>query len=115
MLNFNSTLNFLLSLGLFTADSPKIIGKTEFGKLEGTSSTGRDGRTIYEFVGIPFALPPVGDLRFRPPVEWNASWEGVRDATSYGSKCKQFHLIGKFITGDEVRTDLNESFIIYPS
>ncbi|CAL8081018.1 unnamed protein product [Orchesella dallaii] len=101
MLGLNSTLGFLLSWGLFTSDTPKIIGVTEFGKLEGKSSVGRDGRTIYEFVGLNYANPPLGDLRFRPPVAWNKSWDGVRDATNYGPKCKQFHLIGKFITGSE--------------
>lgn len=36
------------------------------------------------FLGIPFAEPPVGDLRFAAPVRHRA-WDGVRDATEYGA------------------------------
>jgi hypothetical protein len=34
------------------------------GKLQGKISTSRDGREFYEFLGIPYAQPPVGKLRF---------------------------------------------------
>jgi para-nitrobenzyl esterase len=40
------------------------------------------------FRGIPFAAPPVGDLRWRPPAP-PASWQGVRDATAFGNRCPQ--------------------------
>jgi para-nitrobenzyl esterase len=38
--------------------------------------------------GIPFAKPPVGDLRWRPPVP-APDWQGVRDAAAFGSACLQ--------------------------
>jgi len=41
------------------------------------------------FRGVPYAQPPVGPLRFRPPVE-GAPWEGVRQARSFGSIAHQF-------------------------
>lgn len=41
-----------------------------------------------EFLGIPFAAPPVGALRWRPP-QPVTPWEGVLDATSYSSPCPQ--------------------------
>lgn len=39
------------------------------------------------FLGIPFAQPPVGDLRFRPPQPLNESWSGERNATEYSPQC----------------------------
>ena len=41
-----------------------------------------------EFLGIPYAAPPTGNLRWRPPAS-PASWEGVRDATQFGPSCPQ--------------------------
>lgn len=38
--------------------------------------------------GIPYAQPPVGDLRWRPPVQL-PRWDGVRDATQFGAACPQ--------------------------
>lgn len=46
-----------------------------------------DGGTR-RFAGIPFAAPPIGDLRWRPPATV-APWNGVRDATQFGSPCPQ--------------------------
>ena len=41
------------------------------------------------FLGVPYAAPPVKDLRFAPPAAPN-SWRGVRDATSQAPACLQF-------------------------
>jgi len=41
-----------------------------------------------EFLGIPFAQPPVGDLRWREPLPLKP-WTGVRDATKFGAPCVQ--------------------------
>lgn len=50
------------------------------------------------FLGIPFAEPPVGKLRWRPPVE-AAKHEGTLSATSFASKCVQTD--GKKVVGSE--------------
>ncbi|GKT51246.1 lipase 1 [Colletotrichum spaethianum] len=39
------------------------------------------------FLGIPYAQPPVDDLRFRVPQPLNSSWEGTRNATEYSPLC----------------------------
>lgn len=41
-----------------------------------------------EFLGLPYAAPPVGDLRWRPPQE-PKKWRSVRDATKFGAACAQ--------------------------
>jgi para-nitrobenzyl esterase len=42
----------------------------------------------YGFRGLPYAAPPTGDLRWRPP-QPPASWRGIRDATQYAPSCPQ--------------------------
>ncbi len=60
------------------------IVATGSGKVEGFQT--KNG--VLEFLGIPFAQPPKGDLRFAAPVEV-APWEGVRDATKSGPAAPQ--------------------------
>ncbi|HKK47139.1 MAG TPA: carboxylesterase family protein [Balneolaceae bacterium] len=57
--------------------------KVENGLVQGTYE---DGLTVYK--GIPFAAPPVGDLRWRPP-QPAMNWEGVRQATKFAPGCIQ--------------------------
>ncbi|MCF6508970.1 carboxylesterase family protein [Blastococcus sp. MG754426] len=64
-------------------DPAPLVVRTTEGAVEGTSA---DGYRLFQ--GIPFAAPPVGDLRFRPPAPVQP-WEGVRDATTPGSPCPQ--------------------------
>jgi para-nitrobenzyl esterase len=43
---------------------------------------------VRAFLGIPYAAPPVGNLRWQAP-QPAACWQGVRDATSFGPHCPQ--------------------------
>lgn len=60
-----------------------LVVATEDGQLQGKHAEGID-----QFLGIPYAAPPVGALRWQPP-QPAQSWPGVRDATSYGHRCPQ--------------------------
>jgi para-nitrobenzyl esterase len=61
------------------------VAKTEFGSVKGKLSA--DGK-VNVFLGTPYAAPPVGPLRWKPP-QPPAAWTEVRDATKYGSRCMQ--------------------------
>lgn len=43
------------------------------------------------FLGIPYAQPPLGSLRYKWPQSLNASFNNVRDASTYGYSCMQYH------------------------
>jgi para-nitrobenzyl esterase len=58
--------------------------QTEAGVVKGERIT--DGRSLFH--GIPFAQPPVGALRWRPPAPVQP-WPGIRDATRSGPGCMQ--------------------------
>src|SRR5947209_5237834 len=58
----------------------------ESGKIKGAAETG--AFPIRIFRGIPFAAPPVGDLRWREP-QPVAPWSGIRQATEFGPRCMQ--------------------------
>jgi len=60
-----------------------MIVTTKYGKVEGV----KEGR-FEVFKNIPFAKPPVGELRFKAPVEPDP-WEGVYDATKFGPRAMQ--------------------------
>jgi carboxylesterase type B len=39
------------------------------------------------FLGMPYAQPPIADLRFRTPKSLNTTWSGSKNATQYGPEC----------------------------
>jgi para-nitrobenzyl esterase len=69
---------------------------TAQGKVEGKLV--RNG-TQKAFLGLPYAAPPVGDLRWRAP-RTPLSWAGVRDATKFGARCEQWHIWDDYIFQD---------------
>ncbi|XP_049802595.1 esterase FE4-like [Schistocerca nitens] len=81
-------IHFALAPALILAQDYVTVD-TQEGTLRGVLSLTYTGNPIYRFQGIPYAEPPVGDLRFQPPVT-KAAWSGVRDALAVGSQCPQY-------------------------
>ncbi|MBV9002249.1 MAG: carboxylesterase family protein [Solirubrobacterales bacterium] len=57
-------------------------------RIEGGAVRGAAVSGVYEFLGLPYAAPPIGNLRWRPP-QPPAGWDGVRDATKFAPSCPQ--------------------------
>lgn len=60
-----------------------MVTETKKGKVKGL-----DRGSYVEFRGIPYAKPPVGELRWRAPQETDA-WDGILEATDFGYRCMQ--------------------------
>ena len=58
-----------------------------------------DGK-VRAFLGLPYAAPPVGDLRWKAP-EPAAKWKGERDATKFGAHCAQGPVFPDMIFQDD--------------
>ncbi len=78
---------------------PEIV-RVEQGMLRGS----REGEVVV-FRGVPFAAPPVGPLRWRPPAPPEA-WSGTRDAREFGPPCPQLDDNG-MVVGEEDCLQLN--------
>ena len=59
---------------------------------------------VYEFKGIPYATPPTGELRWRPPKPI-AHWQEPLDATSFGNTCPQVTTLGVFASPASITED----------
>jgi para-nitrobenzyl esterase len=74
-------------LPFFGASSAPQV-KTGSGIVEG-----KEDGAVHAFLGIPYAAPPVGELRWKPPAP-AAKWNGVRKATEFGAHCMQGKVFG---------------------
>ena len=77
------TLFFVRPACAAASDSGAPVVKTRTGAVRGTV----DGN-LRVFLGIPYAAPPVGNLRWQPP-EAHASWTDTLDASRAGNSCTQ--------------------------
>ena len=86
-----------LAAGVSTiSHADSLTVKTEQGKACG--KTINEGKVL-AFLGLPYAAPPVGELRWKapqPPVKW----KGARDATRFGAHCAQNHVFDDMIFQD---------------
>lgn len=74
--------------------SPRKLVATTAGDLSGFEA---DDNT-WQFLGVPYAKPPLGELRWRPPVE-PEPWEGVREAISWSDQAAQNPSLQRFGEG----------------
>jgi para-nitrobenzyl esterase len=88
MKNYILVLAVFATMSLFSCKSENLKSvKVEGGKIEGTIENG-----IHVFRGIPFAAPPVGDLRWKAPQPVKV-WDGIRRADTFGPSCPQMAMI----------------------
>ena len=79
----------VLAAGLLAASplqgaiADSLVVSTDNGPVKGAAT-----QTVREFLGIPYAAPPVGDLRWQPP-QPHARWKAPRDATKFAPHCTQ--------------------------
>lgn len=70
---------FIVSNAVALEESVTVTGGDIRGALDGD---------VYVYKGVPFAAPPVGDLRWKAPQPVE-DWDGVRDATEFSDNCPQ--------------------------
>ncbi|XP_065203589.1 carboxylic ester hydrolase-like [Planococcus citri] len=71
----------------------EVLVSTKLGDIRGTTGLSRDGKRFNAFLGVPYAEPPIGDLRLENPKPAK-SWNQTLDATSYPPICPQLDTTG---------------------
>lgn len=96
VLNLFTSMVLFLTLG--TTWSDPLVIKTRSGSVKGITQTSVTGRQVDAWYGIPYAQPPLGDLRFRHPRPIDR-WHGVKDTTRLPFSCFQItdNFFGDFI------------------
>jgi para-nitrobenzyl esterase len=100
-MTMHKTLLFRVTIfGLFTG---LLWGQTPAPTVKTAQGESR-GKWIHEgkekaFLGLPYAAPPVGNLRWKAP-EMPITWIGVRDATKFGNRCQQWHVWNDYLFTD---------------
>jgi para-nitrobenzyl esterase len=80
-------------LGLTWATMPSLRAAGEQVKIAGGTIEGHVENGVSSFKGVPYAAPPVGGLRWRPPQPVKP-WAGVKTTTEYGHDCAQLPFPG---------------------
>ncbi|KAH8335477.1 hypothetical protein KR074_002898, partial [Drosophila pseudoananassae] len=82
--------------------------QTTHGKVRGTVLKSLYDELFYAFDGIPYAVPPLGTLRFKEPHDIKP-WYGIRDCSQPQRKCLQVSSYTKLVEGSEDCLYLNVS------
>jgi para-nitrobenzyl esterase len=75
------------------------VVRIDSGLIRGVNAAG-----VSSFRGLPYAAPPTGKLRWRPP-QPASSWSGVRDATQFGAGCPQALTGNPFLPSGTISED----------
>jgi para-nitrobenzyl esterase len=89
----------------YTVTIKSTVAQTQFGALQGVlvpcGTRECSASNVLEFRSIPYAAPPVGDLRWKPP-QPPIGWTGTtRDATVLGTRCIQVNGAGKVVGSED--------------
>jgi para-nitrobenzyl esterase len=90
------TLTALLTGASAASNADVLKVKTEQGKVQGKTI---NNGNVKAFLGLPYAAPPVGELRWKAP-EPPAKWKGTRDATKFGAHCAQGRVFDDMVFQD---------------
>ncbi|XP_066997937.2 juvenile hormone esterase [Anabrus simplex] len=93
------TLLLLVVVVMVTATHDGEIVRIAEGHVQGSKMISFRGREFRAFRGIPYAEPPTGTLRFKPP-QPKSPWSGILNATVEGSICPQMNRAEVYV-GDE--------------
>jgi para-nitrobenzyl esterase len=96
MLNF---IRWPMLLTAFVALASRAATTAPQVKVESGIVEGKPEGTVNAFLGIPYAAPPVGELRWRPPSP-PSKWAGVRPATEFGPRCMQGRIYSDMVFRD---------------
>ncbi|XP_018403763.1 PREDICTED: esterase FE4-like [Cyphomyrmex costatus] len=97
---FSVKAHLLLQLASQIYAMNEITVQVAEGKLKGVVVNGCNHVKYLAFRGIPYAKPPVGELRFKDPKP-SEPWSGVRDASKYGNISVQVDRLTQEVVGDE--------------
>ena len=89
----------------YTVSIKSTVAQIQYGGLQGVlvpcGAPNCSASNVLEFRGIPYAAPPVGDLRWKPP-QPPIAWTGtIRDATVLGNRCIQVNGGGKLLGSED--------------
>ena len=82
----------------FGASAAPVVA-TQEGVVQGVIDKG-----VAEFLGVPYAEPPIGNLRWKPSKKHEA-WAGVLKATAFGPTCEQVVTLGSVVSAASVVAD----------
>ncbi|KAK4306049.1 hypothetical protein Pmani_022106 [Petrolisthes manimaculis] len=94
-----TTILTLVVAGICVASDPsstssvdRVVVTTKDGLVSGIQQSSTKGHPFYSFWSIPYAVPPVGDLRLQDPVPVK-KWDGVKDVSNVPQLCSQISFL----------------------